>query len=95
MFLPPEYLLENPLTAFISHNIFRRPLPPLSLQTTPPLLDQSFALSGIFSFAIGVASSLAIFHGYEEGLYLSIPARLAVSAMGHLGLCWRPRRLIR
>ena len=82
--MPAPLILYNPITTFISDAVFQRPLPPLSLSTTHDSLNQSLALSGVFSFAIGTAYSLAFIHGYHEWLYMSIPARLIVCIMGHL-----------
>lgn len=86
-------MLYNPLTTFISHHILRRPLPPFSLHANLDNLSQSLALSGVFSYAIGVAYCVAFFHGYEEWLYMGIPAKLAISAMVLLVWVLRPERM--
>jgi hypothetical protein len=39
------------------------------------------AFSGVLSFAVGVADIVSYTHGYEEWIYISIPAKLALSAM--------------
>lgn len=92
IFLPAPLILCNPITTFISDAIFRRPLSPISHFATNDSLNQTLALSGVFSCAIGTAYSLAFRHGYDEWLYMSIPARLVVCALGHLVYLLAPEK---
>jgi hypothetical protein len=84
-FLPPSPLLHNPARSFISRTILHQPVqvPPSNLDPSNAFAH-SLALAGTFSFGIGVAYLHAFYRGYEEWLYMSIPARLGVSVFGLL-----------
>lgn len=44
-------------------------------------ISQLSAFSGVLCTAIGVAYGMTLYHGYDEWLYLSFPARLLVSCV--------------
>ena len=87
--LPPKLIFHNPVANAISIYILLRPVPVLNASgdwglsgPVNPEVTQLCALVGVFSCAISMAYAISIYHGLDEWIYMSIPGRLGVAALG-------------
>ena len=92
LFLPPQLLISNPLTAQINTHILRRPLLPTTIPTTAVLAQQT-ALSGLFLTAISLAYLFTYYHGYSEWIRVSIPVRCIVGVLGVIVGVFMPEKM--
>lgn len=87
--LLPNLIFRNPIANAILIHILHQPVPALNASgawglsgPVRPEVTQSCALVGVFSCAISMAYAICIYHGLDEWIYMSIPGRLGVAALG-------------
>lgn len=97
IFIDPNLVLRNPIANAISTEILHQPIPTFNRWGTwgvpgpaSPEVTQLCALSGVVMCGISSAYGISLYHGFDEWIYISVPGRLGVAALGLMVLLLRP-----